>query len=107
MRPRHPAVPARPGLAWALGLLLTAGVFAPNLAQAMYKVVQPDGSVTYTDRPPATGNARVTALGRDAGLAGGGAGASEASLPFALRQAMQRYPVTLYTSADCAPCTRP
>lgn len=109
MRLRLTAVPARPGPAWALGWLTAAGLLAAGLlasgpALAMYKVVQPDGSVTYTDRPPATGNARVTALGRDAGAAGGGAGASEASLPFALRQAMQRYPVTLYTSADCAPC---
>ena len=104
MRPRHTAMPARPGPAWALGLLLAAGLLASGPALAMYKVVQPDGSVTYTDRPPATGNARVTALGRDASAAAAGAGASETSLPFALRQAMQRYPVTLYTSADCAPC---
>ncbi len=90
---------ARPlACAAALGLLMLAP------AQAMYKVVQPDGSVTYTDRPPVGGNARVTPLGRDASPVAAAGGAAEGALPFALRQAMQRYPVTLYTSADCAPC---
>ncbi len=87
------------GLRLVLGLTAALGVL--GTAQAMYKVVQPDGSVTYTDRPPLGGNARVTPLGRDAGPAAGNA---EGSLPYALRQVMQRYPVTLYTSADCAPC---
>ncbi len=68
-------------------------------ASALYKVVQPDGSVTYTDRPPATGNARVTPLGRNLEPA-----APEPSLPLELRQAMQRYPVTLYTAQGCQPC---
>jgi glutaredoxin len=91
------SAPALRNLACSLaGMLLALGP-----ASAMYKVVQPDGSVTYTDRPPPNGNGRVTALGRDAAAAPGNA---EGSLPFALRQAMQRYPVTLYTSADCAPC---
>jgi glutaredoxin len=68
-------------------------------ASALYKVVQPDGSVTYTDRPPATGNARVTPLGRNLEPA-----APEPTLPLELRQAMQRYPVTLYTAQGCQPC---
>lgn len=68
-------------------------------ALALYKVVQPDGSVTYTDRPPTTGNGRVITLNRDAAPV-----ASEVVLPLDLRQAAQRYPVTLYTSTDCAPC---
>lgn len=78
--------------AFGLGLLV-------GPAWAMYKVVQPDGSVTYTDRPPLTGQARVTSLtprGIDS--------APQAALPVALRQAMQRYPVTLYTAIDCPPC---
>jgi glutaredoxin len=68
-------------------------------AIAQYKVVQPDGSVTYTDRPPSDGTARVTPLGRNAPAA-----APDAGLPFELRQAAQRYPVTLYTTSECAPC---
>jgi glutaredoxin len=92
-------------LARTLARSFTIGAAATLLALApasgMYKVVQPDGSVTYTDRPPLSGNARVTPLSRDASPAPGN---SEGALPFALRQAMQRYPVTLYTAADCAPC---
>ena len=41
------------GLAIALGMALSAGG-----ALAQYKVVGPDGSVTYTDRPP-TGATQV------------------------------------------------
>ncbi len=90
------------GLLPALTAALLGSLCLLGPASAMYKVVQPDGSVTYTDRPPSGGNARVTPLGRDASPSG--TASSEGSLPFALRQAMQRYPVVLYTSADCAPC---
>jgi glutaredoxin len=67
---------------------------------ALYKVVQPDGSVTYTDRPPATTTARITAMGRGSTVAAQG----DVALPPDLRQAAVRYPVVLYTSTDCAPC---
>jgi glutaredoxin len=71
---------------------------------ALFKVVAPDGTVTYTDRPP------PAAAGRPVPLGGGrDAGASDASsaltnLPLELRQVTARYPVTLYSSTDCAPC---
>jgi len=71
-----------------------------TLAQAQYKVVLPDGSTTYTDRPPVASNARVTALARS----GSRSGPVDVSLPSELRTAVQRYPVTLYTSTDCTPC---
>jgi glutaredoxin len=85
---------------WAC-LSLTAGP-----ALAMYKVVGPDGSVTYTDRPPADSGARVTPLNRpgEAPEAQDPAAASLALMPFELRQTMQRHPVTLYTATDCTPC---
>jgi glutaredoxin len=83
-----------------LHCLAAALLAAPVLpAMAVYKIVQPDGSITYTDRPPATGSARVVPLGRDAAPA-----MPELALPQELRALMQRYPVTLYTSAECAPC---
>ncbi len=69
-------------------------------AQAQYKVVQPDGSVSYTDRPPIASNARITSIGRN----GRGSAPAEIGLPAELRTAVQRYPVTLYTSTDCPPC---
>ena len=69
-------------------------------AWALYKIVQPDGSVTYTDRPPPGTAARITAIGR-----GNTASAQvDVSFPVDLRQAVQRYPVVLYTSGDCTPC---
>ena len=71
-------------------------------AWAQYKVVGPDGSVTYTDRPPAGANVRITPIGRNAPPAPTDAGPQ--GLPIELRQAMARYPVTLYTAGDCAPC---
>jgi len=79
----------------ALALLVTA---LP--AWALYKVVQPDGSVTYTDRPPATTTARVTTLGR----AGAAPAQADVSFPVDLRQAVQRYPVVLYSASECTPC---
>lgn len=70
-------------------------------AVAQYKVVGPDGSVTYTDRPPVASNVKVTPMGRS----GAPAPASAATnLPPELRTAVQRHPVTLYTSANCQPC---
>ena len=84
-------------------LLLATLLALPALsAWAQYKVVRPDGSVTYTDRPPVTeSNVRITPMNR---VAQAGPNSPEAALPAELRLAMQRYPVTLYTSNDCVPC---
>jgi len=81
----------------ALTAVLLAAPVLPALA--LYKVMQPDGSVTYTDRPPQAGSGRIITLGRNATPA-----QPEAAFPLELRQPAQRYPVTLYTSPDCAPC---
>jgi glutaredoxin len=81
--------------ALALGLI---GLVAPAIAQ--YKIVGPDGHVTYTDRPPAAApSTQVIPLRRDGAVA-----APNAPLPLELRQATNRFPVTLYSAADCAPC---
>lgn len=69
------------------------------LAQAQYKVVEPDGRITYTDRPALTGPARVAPLK----LPGDVAATGEA-LPAALQQPAARFPVTLYTMPGCSPC---
>lgn len=81
--------------------VLAAWLAAAGPAAAQYKVVQPDGSVTYTDRPPAAGNARVTPMARNTAQQNA---QLDLSLPLELRQPVARYPVTLYTTADCAPC---
>lgn len=69
------------------------------LAQQVYRIVGPDGKVTFSDRAPAA-NAEGTAVG--AGPRSGGSSAE--ALPYALRQVATRFPVTLYTSTDCVPC---
>jgi glutaredoxin len=79
-------------------------------AWALYKVVQADGSVTYTDRAPIDANARIVPLGRNAPAAEAQASPTTVAssalppLPAELRQAMQRHPVVLYSAAECAPC---
>ncbi len=82
-------------------LLLSLALCAPALpAWAQYKVVQPDGSITYTDRPPSATTARITSMGKGSTPTG----QPDVAFPLDLRQAAQRYPVVLYTSADCTPC---
>ncbi len=87
-------------------LASVAALAAPCWAQ--YKIVDADGRVTYTDRPVATGNARVQPISRGGTVAAAAPAAaperSNAALPLELRQAASRYPVQLYTTADCAPC---
>ena len=89
--------PACPSTAASVAVALLC---MASWAQAQYKVVQPDGSISYTDRPPITTNARITNLGRP----GSGVTPAEIGLPPDLRAAAQRYPVVLYTSGECGPC---
>lgn len=71
----------------------------PGQAQTVYRIVGPDGRVSFSDKPPAERN-KATVLG-----AGGNASTTGGSqLPFELRQVASRYPVTLYSSSNCAPC---
>src|SRR5574337_41238 len=88
--------------------LLAVALLSVAAASAQYKVVAPDGRVTYTDRPgDAPAGAKVIPWSRSGAPAEPAAGASPlAGLPFELRQIAQRFPVTLYASADCAPCDR-
>lgn len=67
-------------------------------AQALYKVVGPDGKVTYTDRPPLGIESRVLPLNSNGNVEGA------VVLPAELRQAVQRYPVTLFVTDSCGPC---
>lgn len=80
-------------------LVAAAATLLAAPSWALYKVVGPDGRVTYTDRPPTAEAAR-----RVSTLNPGRAPAAESRLPYALSQVAQRYPVTLYTAAECVPC---
>jgi len=97
----HPLSTPNQAKVWTItGLALLLGLAAVSAsAQGVYRIVGPDGRVTFSDQPPATADARAV----------GSTGASSvpdsaAQLPFQLRQVVARYPVTLYTAKDCAPC---
>ncbi len=63
-------------------------------AQQVYKSVDKNGRVTYSEVPPLPGSGdKLT-----------GDSATNVALPYALQQVVSRYPVTLYTTAECAPC---
>ncbi len=104
MQPSRPNwVSARPtagrqrflGAALAALLVLTAN---PLPAQAVYRIVGADGKVTFSDKPP-TAAAKATGLETSSPVSTG-----NPALPFELRQAVAKYPVTLYTAKDCVPC---
>jgi glutaredoxin len=77
-----------------------AGLLVASLCHAQYKVTGADGKVTYTDRAPTTSDAKITSLSiRSAAVPG------DVTFPLELRQAVSRYPVTLFTMpGGCEPC---
>jgi len=75
--------------------VLLSGLLAPA-AWGAYKIVGPDGRVTYTDRPPVGEGAQ--ALGKPK------AGISAVALPYELQQVVNRHPVTLFTTRECSAC---
>ncbi len=81
----------------ALPLLALLLIAASALAQPVYRNVDKNGKISFSDTAPAA-NAQPAAP--RTGLAGSGTD----GLPYELRQVVQRYPVMLYTSDDCAPC---
>ena len=86
--------------AWRWLPLLALLAALPSHAQ--YKVVGPDGKVTYTDRPPAT-SSKITPITAKSST---GAAAADAGLPAELRQVAARYPVTLYAvTGACELCS--
>ena len=93
----------RAGRAFAVGVCALAVLaFAqPASAQTVFRIVGPDGRVTFSDKPPVTAEQNVTATGRG----GRPVEVVNTSLPFELRQVTTRYPVTLYSSAGCGPCS--
>jgi len=67
-------------------------------ALAQYKIVGPDGQVTYTDKPPTAAQMKAP------GNATQSATTSTGGLPYETRQAMAKYPVTLFAAKSCQPC---
>ena len=64
-------------------------------AESMYRWVDKDGKVHYSDKPPAAGEAAKVETRRSATL-----GMPQPEPSALMRQAMNDYPVTLYTQTD-------
>ena len=73
----------------------------PLLAQAqMYRWVDEDGKVHYSDRVPTSGARNVQKQSTSAAQ-------GSSPLPYALQQAVKNFPVALYTSEGCKdPCAQ-
>lgn len=71
-------------------------------AQTVYRIVGPDGRITFSDKPStsvAPASKSATSDGNSAAPIAGGV-----ALPFELRRVVNQFPVTLYTASNCAPC---
>jgi len=84
-------------------MFLAAALAATSLAvaQTTYRWVdQASGQTVYSDQPPPPGTPGVVKVG-------GEARAAEPQIPYATRQAAEKYPVTLFTAASCTDaCTQ-
>jgi len=87
-------------------------VLSAPTAQAQYKWVGADGRVNYSDLPPPPDDRRtlLRAPGSPAAARSEPQGGepqrngAEARLPYALRTALEKHPVVLYTTGGCEPC---
>jgi hypothetical protein len=89
----------RPAPACALALLLVAiSTTALGQTQQVYRYVDPDGRVVYSDKPPPpeARDAQAKRIGRNT--------IETSNLSFASALAQERYPVTLYSFACGAVC---
>ncbi len=80
-------------------LICVGGASFVTHAQQLYRSVGPDGKVTFSDQPPAAASNAKVSTGR-----GGTFSQSGGALPAELRAIVSKFPVTLYTTKDCAPC---
>lgn len=94
-----------PGLGRAVLLAAAMSTAVGLPAWAQHRVVEPDGRITYTDRPLSYEQARPGGE-RTAGDGIGNPPGRDwtAGLPYDQRQAAQRWPVRLYTSPACPAC---
>lgn len=82
-------------------LAATAALWAPNsVAQTTYRWIDKGGQVIYSDQPPPPGARQVVKSGAPERE-------ETTQLPYATRRAAEKFPVTLYTAANCVePCER-
>lgn len=78
----------------AVSAIFTATI-SDLYAQKVYKSVDKNGRITYSEVPPLPGTSdKLT-----------GESTTSAPLPYALQQIVSRYPVVLYTTANCPICS--
>ena len=82
-----------------LAVFAIAALWSTASHAQVYRIVGPDGKVTFSDKPPATES--TSRVGAASGSATGGV---SAGLPYELRQVATKYPVTLYVGDNCGPC---
>ena len=80
--------------------VLALAAAAGSAGAQVYRIVGPDGRVTFSDKPPAEASAKAAPAAASSGRTEGASG----SLPFELRQVATKYPVTLYSGPNCVPC---
>jgi glutaredoxin len=83
--------------AMLVAALLFAVALAGAQAQQLYRWVDKDGRVHYTQQPPPPDAKNVQRRSAAAG------GSDTPELPYATQLAAKNFPVTLYTTADCGP----
>lgn len=98
---RHAATAA--ATAAAIACTAALALLPAAQAQQVFRIVGPDGKVTFSDRAP--DNAGAASGNQVTGTLRSGGGVDTSALPYALRQVVSRYPVTLYSASDCTPCT--
>ncbi|MHB1666649.1 MAG: glutaredoxin family protein [Thiomonas sp.] len=96
---RHVLLSTRPALL-ATAVALLAALAAPS-AWAVYKVVGPNGQITFTDIPPSRPGEQVERIGTPA-QAQSEQGASR--VPADLQPVVRKYPVVIYTTPQCPAC---
>jgi hypothetical protein len=74
---------------------LLALCFATAAQAQYYRWVDDKGKVHYGDRPPAAATGKAQAMRHGAPMA-------DKQLPYAVREAIANFPVTLYVTSDCA-----
>ena len=82
----------------AIKLIAILAIITPATAdlyaQQVYKSVDKNGRISYSEVPPLPSSGdKLT-----------GESAANPSLPYTLQQVVSRYPVTLYSAENCAPC---
>jgi glutaredoxin len=91
-------------LVLSVSLATFAAINNAALAQQIYRIVGADGKVTFSDQAPASQSKAKAQVVATPDSASPDNNAAINTLPFALKQAATKYPLTFYTSDQCSAC---